>query len=473
MKVAGIIAEYNPFHRGHAYHIEEVRRKTGADYVIVIMSGNFVQRGAPAIVDKYTRARMALVGGADLVIEMPVVAATASAETFARAGVAILKATGVVTHLGFGCETDNLELLELLATLFVEEPSEYKELLGTFLRDGKTFPEARAAAASKYLQQNKSLQNLQQNNSFQNLQRNNSHQNLQRNNSHQNLQQNNSLHSLQHESTTEYSQDDICQVLNNPNNILAIEYLKAIRFFDADLIPCPILRQGNHYHEEELSEQKMASATAIRQTVNRLFLEKNSKNSLEKTLLAHIPKDCANILAEHLQRIPPVDTSDFSDLLLYKLHVERHTFADYLDVKQELANRILNMRERFSEYESFVEMLKTRNSTYTSICRGLLHILLDIKESDLQALAAETYAPYIRVLGFRKSASELLKKMNTHSENVITKLAQDKYALTENAKLLLELDINSTHIYNSAVAGKATDEFPKNEYRTPLIYLEL
>ena len=211
MKVAGIIAEYNPFHNGHAYHIEEVRKKTGADYIIAIMSGNFVQRGGPAIVDKYTRTKMALLGGADLVIELPVVAATASAETFARCGVAILNSIGVVTHLGFGCETDDLELLHALANLFVEEPKEYQELLSSYLKEGLSYPAARAKAAGEYFQKfvaDTSITNR------------------------------NSTHNVYADGIIDNTLN-IEATLNNPNNILAIEYLKALKQINSTIKPCP------------------------------------------------------------------------------------------------------------------------------------------------------------------------------------------------------------------------------------------
>ena len=147
MKVAGIIAEYNPFHKGHQYHIEETRKKTGADYVVVVMSGDYVQRGEPAIADKYMRTRMALSGGADLIIEMPAIYATASAEYFATAGIGILDQLGCVDYLSFGSEWAEVEDFSAYATLFLEEPEEYKQILQEKLKSGKSFPEARAFAA--------------------------------------------------------------------------------------------------------------------------------------------------------------------------------------------------------------------------------------------------------------------------------------------------------------------------------------
>ena len=134
MKAVGIVAEYNPFHKGHLYQIEQVKRN-GADYVIIVMSGNFLQRGTPAILDKWTRTRMALSCGADLVIELPAVFATASAQYFARGGVSILDKLGCVDTISFGCESDDIGMIQTLSSYLSEEPENYKEKLQSYLRD--------------------------------------------------------------------------------------------------------------------------------------------------------------------------------------------------------------------------------------------------------------------------------------------------------------------------------------------------
>lgn len=420
MKVAGIIAEYNPFHNGHAYHIEEVRKKTGGDYVIVIMSGSFVQRGGPAIVDKYTRTKMALLGGADLVIELPVVAATASAETFARCGVSILNSIGVVTHLGFGCETDDLELLHALANLFVEEPTEYQELLSSYLKEGISYPAARAKAAGAYFPK-----------SF-----------------------------------------DIETTLNNPNNILAIEYLKALKQTGSAIKPCPILRQGNHYHDESITGN-ISSATAVRKKMYEIEEYHYGKVycPLADFFQKHIPSACTDTLIEYLKLYPPITEDDFSRLLQYKLCLEQNDFRDYIDIKNDLANRILNLQENYVSFSHFIDEIKTKNMTYTGVSRALLHILLNIKKSDMNDLAASNYAPYIRILGFRKSSSPLLNELKNSSIPVMTQLAKDIKELNDTALNLLQLDISSTHVYNLIKTNKSGLSIEKNEYRTPLIYI--
>ena len=235
MKVAGIIAEYNPFHKGHQYHIEETRKQTGADYVIAVMSGDYVQRGEPAIADKYMRTRMALSGGADLVIEMPVIYATASAEYFATAGIGILDRLGCVDYLSFGSEWADVEDYSSYATLFLEEPEEYRQILQEQLKRGKSFPEARAFTAGKLLFDSKP------------------------------------------ETAVEF--------LKEPNHILGLEYIKALRRRNSSIQPITVKRKGNHYHEKILAEE-YSSATSIRRELyqyysrnkeNKIFSNKNNE----------------------------------------------------------------------------------------------------------------------------------------------------------------------------------------------------
>lgn len=458
MKVAGIIAEYNPFHNGHAYHIEEVRQKTGADYVVVVMSGNFVQRGAPAILDKYTRTKMALLGGADLVIELPVVAATASAETFARTGVALLNTLDCVTHLGFGCETDDIELLDRLASLFADEPEEYKATLSSYLKEGLSFPVARAKSATEYFKKNNIIESNAESNIEGTIENN-----------------------IGNVPTENRSIEDI---LNSPNNILAIEYLKALKKMNSSIQPCPILRQGCGYHD--LTDNKSyASATAIRKRllenmsfetdfINQLELDSINQlgsDSLNQFLHRQIPDTALPVFIDALRQSCPLQEDDFSNLLHYKLSLEQKDFSVYADVKEDLANRIENLIESYTHFSSFIEEVKAKNMTYTSISRGLLHILLNIRQSDMTLLEDLNYAPYIRLLGFRKQSAQLLKLLKSTSTPILSQLAKDQYQLSDNARHLLQLDIASAHIYTRVNNEKCARFDSKNEYRTPLIYV--
>ena len=209
MQVCGVICEYNPFHHGHALHLARARALSGADYIVCVMSGSVTQRGVFARHDKWTRARMALEHGADLVLELPVRFACASAEEFARGGVGLLSSLGVVTHLSFGCEPDSLPYLNQLSALLSDEPPEYKQLLRDHLDRGLPYPRARAMAA----QQVSAI-------------------------------------------------PDLDARIAQPNTALALEYLRAL---PQGISPMPIAREGSGYHDESLSP--LASATAVRTAI--------------------------------------------------------------------------------------------------------------------------------------------------------------------------------------------------------------
>ena len=186
MKVAGLVAEYNPFHNGHVHHLAETRRIPDADYVVAVMSGNYVQRGTPAVIDKYERARMALMGGADLVLELPSLFATASAEVFATAAVSLLYQLGVVDTITFGAEYTDLDTLRKIAMVLNHEPESLQRDLRDALRTGVNYPSARAQALSSYF--GDEIANLD-------------------------------------------------EILDKPNNILGIEYLRAIERLGTSLRP--------------------------------------------------------------------------------------------------------------------------------------------------------------------------------------------------------------------------------------------
>jgi len=209
MKISAIICEYNPFHAGHLYHIERTAAKTSCDFTVAIMSGSFVQRGLPAIYDKWARTDAALLNGADLVLELPVSYSCASAERFAYGGVRLAELTGIIDTLSFGCETENLSLLISLAELFANEPEIYKANLKQFLSAGLPFAKARAMAAESQIAGAESI-------------------------------------------------------LAESNAILAIEYLKAIKKLGSSILPCPILRAGTSAEQSVILSDKFASARAIR-----------------------------------------------------------------------------------------------------------------------------------------------------------------------------------------------------------------
>ena len=280
MKTTGIIVEYNPLHPGHIYHMEQARKQTGADYLIAVMSGSFVQRGAPALLDKYTRTRMALLAGADVVIELPVCFAAGSAGDFAAGAVSLLDKLGCVDGLCFGSESGNLEELSSVADLLADESEEYQQVLRQHLKDGYPFPQARAAAFSFC------------------------------------------------------SPKTDPELLNQPNNTLGIEYLKAIKKKNSPVTPVTIKRMGSSYHEAVISsDQPMASATAIRAVLENRTVDDFKESNL--LLASQIPPAALNLARTRL----PLTADDFSALLSFRfleLDRQRTPLETFLDVSPML-----------------------------------------------------------------------------------------------------------------------------------------
>ncbi len=400
MKTVGLIAEYNPFHNGHQYHIEKAKELTGADAAIVVMSGNFVQRGAPAIMPKHLRAEMALKAGASLVLELPVCYATGTAEQFAYGAVSVLNSLGCVDAICFGSECGDITVLKELAEILCKEPLQYKDNLQKHLRSGLSFPLARQKAIEEI-----------------------------------------------------YPSQDFSDILEQPNNILGIEYLKALYRLNSNIKPYTIQRISSQYHDVDLQEE-FSSATALRQTIlNGDFTNLNRQ----------IPSDCATLLEAYYQTRYPIFTNDFSLLLKYRLLNEtKLSLTQYADVSEELANRVYNQLNNFVSYEQFCELLKTKEVTYSRISRALLHILLGIKKTDYTDVA------YARILGFRKDDSDVLTVIkNASTIPLLTKLTTIK-DLSDSTVQMLNQDIYASNLYESVVTDKFKTSFI-NEYEHAII----
>ncbi len=403
MTVAGIIAEYNPFHRGHQYHIEKTRELTGADYILVIMSGDFTQRGQAAMMDKYSRAKQALLNGADLVLELPLCFATSSAKIFAWGAVSLLDSLGVADYLSFGSEIGSMMEIQQLAHFFAQEPEDYQRALQDKLKQGLAFPKARALALRKFFPQFKE--------SF----------------------------------------------FSSPNNILGIEYCCALLALHSSIKPITIKRIHGAYHDKTLSQVGYSSATAIRTGLN---------TGGTSVLKEHLPPSVYQIITEEYGRSLPLETNDFSGLLHYQLLMSgKEELASYADVHQELADRIYNHLYSFQDYEGFCDLLKTKELTRSRISRGLLHILLGIKEQEIKPYNKPDYVGYGRILGFRKNAAPLLHEIKVNSRiPLLSKLADASRLLASPALSMLETDIRGSHIYESILAGKFSTPF-QNEYQ--------
>ncbi|MCC8142357.1 MAG: nucleotidyltransferase family protein [Lachnospiraceae bacterium] len=411
MKTAGIIAEYNPFHNGHQFHMEETRRLTGADYIVVALSGSFVQRGAPALLNKYDRARLALLGGADLVFELPVTSALQSAEGFATGGICLLSGLGVVDEVSCGCELagSDPDSFSQVVKLLLDEPPAYKKHLASDLTKGMSFPKARESAVTACLG------------------------------------------------------EDAARLLSGPNDILALEYAKAIQKSDSDMHLTLIPRRGSSHESGSISDG-YSSATAIR----NLLLTSDAAN-ISDLLRPNVPEESYTFLMESFREHRCLGEHDFSDLLFYALTKSRAQLNDFGPANSDLAGRTANQLEHFTGWTEFAALLKTRNRTYTAISRYLTHILLGIRREDL-ALAAKYHgAPYARLLGLRKEASPVLKAIRQNADiPILTRPAHDRQTLNKTQSRLFELDLQASEIYRQLLQSRSGYEI-KSELRQPLI----
>ena len=421
MKIVGLIAEYNPFHNGHLYHIRKAKEITGADAVVVVMSGDFVQRGAPAIMPKHIRAEVALEAGVPLVLELPVCFSTGSAEYFAEGAVSLLEHLGCIDSICFGSECGDYGILDEIACVITEEPEKYKELLKRFLSQGASFPLARQWALKEYFQDER-----------------------------------------------------LSEVLEQPNNILGIEYIKALRRKKSGMKACTIKRIVSGYHDESLSSG-YSSASAIRKLLahagHSLSLEDGSAESmgmfdepsLSEVLMRlerEVPRSCIRFLEDTHHIRYPVYANDFSVLLGYKLLTETsESLTEYLDVNEELANRILRHAGHLITIDQFCQFLKTKDITYSRISRCLFHILLDIRKSHMEDYRKAGYCQYARVLGLRRDGQKLLSLIKKYSDTpLITRLSHAD-ALSDTGRRMMAGDVFAANLYERIVTEKYKEPF--------------
>lgn len=402
MKVCGIIAEYNPFHSGHAYQIAAARQGTGCDYVIAVMSGDFVQRGAPALADKYSRAQQALSEGADLVLMLPVYASTASAEGFARAGIAALMTTNIVDSVSFGCEDISVcsEHYRRLARELAWESDSFQAALLEKLSSGKSYASARSDVIQSF-----------------------------------------------DEGSIDIS------LLQKPNNLLAFEYLRAMERSGCHMDIYPVERIGS-YHDASVPEDSPAFASA---SACRKILLSDSSTELQMLQTAsRIPPDVCRLLASYADSYGYLQEDDFSQMLHYALLLHRADgYQHFYDCGNDLSARIAARLSDYESFSSFCDILKNKSVTRARISRTLTHILLELPAQMPAPLLRNHRLPYLRVLGFKKSAAPLLHRLKQHAAApLITRPAQAKRKLTADALIYFTQDLFAADVYRSALLHK-------------------
>lgn len=389
MKVLGLITEYNPFHNGHKYHLRTSKDAVDATHIVAVMSGNFLQRGEAALTHKWIRAEMAVREGIDLVIELPVAYACNSAEYFAFGAISLLHKLGIIDFICFGSEAGEIEPLQKVAKILYEEPLEYKMLLQDYMKKGLPYPKARSLTLSHFLH-------------------------------HQNLD----------------------HTISSPNNILGIEYLKALYRLNSTIIPYTIKRVQADYHSHQL-EGTICSATAIRK-----YLMKKVEESYR--LCNFMPQASYRLLSDSINNhLAPVSQSSFDQMILYHLRsIQKSALMDLPDVSEGLENRIKEAAFNAKNYAELLDLIKTRRYTLTRIQRILIYSLLGLSRQELLSMAHESGPSYARVLAFTQKGAELIRLMkSTSSIPVLTNI--NKTVLPDlSAQKMLSFDLLATDIYS-------------------------
>ena len=391
-KILGIICEYNPFHNGHLYHIEQSKKQVNPDYTVAIMSGNFTQRGDTALIDKWARAEMALRLGVDVVIELPLIYSISSAENFAQGAIKILDSLKSDITLSFGSECTDISILEDVANVIINEPPKYVSMLKHELDKGLAFPKARENAVLMYLNDIRKYAN----------------------------------------------------VLSTPNNILGIEYIKAIRYLKSKINYITVKRYGTDYNSKKTYKQ-YASATAIREMFNN-----------NQEIQEFLPKSSYNVMQNRLkygQFVPSIKT--FEKEILYKLRLmSTEEIAEIQDVSEGLENKIKKAANTCNTIDELTNMIKSKRYTLTRIHRILLYCLFDITKEDV--LESYKKKPYIRVLGMTEKGKEFISDLSKKNKNLPVITSVKKFLDKNTNKFydyLIYQEILATDIYTLGYKG--------------------
>jgi predicted nucleotidyltransferase len=413
MQAVGVIVEYNPFHNGHKWHIDAAKKRSGCPFVIGVMSGNFVQRGEPAMFDKWKRAEMAIRGGVDLIIELPTVFAVRSAQYFAAGGIRLLHSLGIVSHVCFGAEHADLELLNKIAT--AANDVNIMNQMHINLQLGNTYASALGQALEKQY-------NIAGN------------------------------------------------IISSSNNILAVEYLRAIKKFSPILQPIAVTRQQSKYNDTMITSS-FASATAIRQAIiDHMTITDEIKMS--------VPGTTSEILYDLLsQKRGPVTLSNFSSIILAQLRITSSKQLEKLpSVSEGLHYKIRDSSLLAANIEHLLALLKSKRYTYTRLQRILIHALLGTTQDQLASFDKEGPL-YARILAFNQNGRLLLKKMNqTNAIPLITKTThylsskqRDTDTLTP-LQQMLSADTLASDIYSLGIPSSSWN-MGAWDFRYPALYI--
>lgn len=357
MKTTAIICEYNPLTNGHIKHLEFARNETGADTILCVMSGSFTQRGDAAITDKYLRAEQAILHGADIVIELPTLYAISPADNFAYGAIKTISAFPDVEYISFGSESGKIEELTKVAKLLGDEPKIFKDLLQSLLKQGLSFPKARATAFKKYAEDNEEYSNL-------------------------------------------------TDILNQPNNVLGIAYIIAAKKWGLKVKFHTIKRLGAGFNTETV-ENEFSSSSSIRKA-----LEEGRFNEIQK----QVPESTFNMLKTYKPR-----DDALGSMMLFKLKtISGFDLENYYDVTGGIHNRLKIAATNAISIEETLIAAKTKNYTMARLKRICLYALFDITQDDyLQALSCPPYIQILAIKDHRRD--DIMPKLNETSRNILTR----------------------------------------------------
>ncbi len=411
MKTCGIVAEYNPFHNGHKYHIDYTRRELSCDYIIAVMSGNYVQRGAPAVIDKYMRTRMALLGGADIVLELPIFYALQSAQYFSLGAVSMLEKLNIVDSISYGSESyrpPQSDIINFIKNIESKDRETIEKNMGKHLSKGNSYPLAYSRSLTDYLYENG------------------------------------------------FSREDVENTLSKPNTILELMYLDALKELKSDIKPFKVARQGAQYHDKMISGP-IASATSIRRSLG--------KNSM---YIDSVPPPCAKLIKAALYETDgPITSERFYKTFLYAAIKDESALSNLADISGGLDMRMKKMLGESSDLDGYIKCVKSKSYTYARIARAVFNTILGISAEDTRLIRKELPS-YARVLGFKKEASKLIDEM--HEKSSIPVFTQtSKLEITSQAqKKLFEIDIKANNIYYIHASNKFVKD---TDYKNQVIII--
>lgn len=424
MNITGLIVEYNPFHNGHIYHLQKSLEKTNADASIAVMSGNFIQRGEPALFDKFSRAKAAVESGVDLVVELPSIYASQSAELFAKGSVALLNSLGCVNSICFGSEEGNIDALYLIASILCLEPQEFKEKLSSYLDEGMLFPTARNKALFDYINSPDFLFG----DNFNDI---------------------------------DLSEERLNDILSSSNNILGIEYIKQLISLKSDIKPFTIGRIHSEYNSEEISGN-INSATAVRKKLYEIISSKeNNLSDIDKLIKSiqtstditnSIPESTLNMITSNIEKgFLPMYPEYFFETLISTIIRDKKNLESYFDISEGIENKIFKAALVAKDYNELLNLVKSKRYTMTRIKRCLNNILLGITKDDIELAKGINTIPYVRILAFNSKGREIIREIKKSSEiKIINKFSEVEHFMDDkNFKFLIENDIKCTDIYNT------------------------